>query len=63
MYLTREVLIKTIVAEEMKDNSGSDYVQNLKNAYHRWEHQSSEILCTHYNKIRQSDITVESLLP
>ena len=52
-HLTRDVLIKTIVAEEMVGCGGTDYVQNLKSAYHRWEHESSETLCKKYNKIKK----------
>jgi len=63
-HLTRDVLIKSIVAEEMKNCSdGNDYVQTLKNAYHRWEHQSSDDLCKQFNKIKQTKISVESLNP
>jgi hypothetical protein len=62
-HLTRDVLIKTIVAEEMVGCGGTDYVQNLKSAYHRWEHESSETLCKKYNKIKNAQITVEILAP
>jgi len=62
-HLTRDVLIKTIVADEMVGCGGTDYVQNLKSAYHRWEHQSSESLCRKYNKIKDTNITVETLTP
>ena len=37
--LTRDVLIKTIVAEEMKECDGNDYTKQLKNVYHKWEHE------------------------
>ena len=43
-HLTRDVLIKAIVAEEMKDFNGEDYFKSLKDAYHKWEHQSSDVL-------------------
>ena len=62
-HLTRDVLIKTIVADEMVGLGGTDYVQNLKSAYHKWEHQSSESLCKKYNKIKDTNITVEILEP
>jgi hypothetical protein len=61
--LTRDVLIKTIVANEMKTNDGSDYTQHLKNVYYKWEHESSEKLCQKYNKIVNTNLTVESLTP
>ena len=61
--LTRDVLIKTIVADEMKDDDGSDYTQHLKNVYHKWEHKSSELLCKQYNKIVHSNLTVDALSP
>jgi len=62
-HLTRDVLIKTIVAEEMVGCGGTDYVKSLKSAYHRWEHESSESLCKKYNSIKQTKIGVESLQP
>jgi hypothetical protein len=62
-HLTRDVLIKTIVAEEMVGCGGTDYVKSLKNAYHRWEHESSETLCKRYNQIQNANITVEILAP
>jgi len=62
-HLTRDVLIKTIVADEMVGLGGTDYVQNLKSAYHKWEHESSDSLCKKYNKIRDTNITVEILAP
>ena len=61
--LTRDVLIKTIVADEMKDNNGIDYTKQLKNVYHKWEHESSETLCKKYNKIADSNLTVDLLSP
>ena len=61
--LTRDVLIKTIVAEEMKGCNGNDYTKQLKNVYHKWEHESSEELCKHYNKIVHTNLTVEALAP
>jgi len=63
-HLTRDVLIKSIVAEEMKNfSNGNDYVQTLKNAYQKWEHQSSDDLCKQFNKIKHTKISVESLNP
>ena len=61
--LTRDVLIKTIVANEMREDDGSDYTRHLKNFYHKWEHESSEMLCKHYNKIVNTNLTVEALVP
>lgn len=61
--LTRDVLIKTIVANEMRKIDGSDYTQQLKTVYHKWEHQSSEELCKQYNKIVDANLTVEALNP
>ena len=62
-HITRDVLIKTIVAEEMVDNGGKDYLQSLKDAYHRWEHESSQVLCQQFNKIKHTNLTVEVLKP
>jgi len=63
-HLTRDVLIKTIVANEMRCcDSGKDYVQSLKNAYHKWEHQSSDDLCKKFNSIKRTTISVEQLEP
>ena len=62
-HLTRDVLIKSIVAEEMRSSDGNDYVQSLKDAYHRWEHQSSDDLCRKFNSIKHTTISVEQLQP
>ena len=62
-HLTRDVLIKSIVAEEMRSSDGNDYVQSLKDAYHRWEHQSSDDLCRKFNSIKHTTISVENLEP
>ena len=62
-HLTRDVLIKTIVADEMVGLGGTDYLQNLKSAYHKWEHQGSDVLCQRYNRINHTNITVELLEP
>jgi hypothetical protein len=61
--LTRDVLIKTIVANEMRRHDGSDYTKQLKNVYHKWEHESSEVLCKQYNKIVNTNLNVEALAP
>jgi hypothetical protein len=61
--LTRDVLIKTIVADEMKSNDGIEYTKQLKNVYHKWEHESIEELCKQYNKIVHSNLTVDALSP
>ena len=62
-HLTRDVLIKKIVADEMVGLGGTDYVQNLKSAYHKWEHESSDSLCEKYNQIQNANISVEILEP
>ena len=62
-HITRDVLIKTIVADQMVGYGGTDYFQNLKSAYHKWEHESSNSLCEKYNQIQNSNITVEVLDP
>ena len=61
--LTRDVLIKKIVADEMVGLGGTDYIQNLKSAYHKWEHESSDSLCKKYNQIQNANISVEILEP
>ena len=62
-YITRDVLIKKIVADEMVGLGGTDYIQNLKSAYHKWEHESSDSLCKKYNQIQNANISVEILDP
>ena len=62
-HLTRDVLIKKIVANEMVGYGGTDYIQALKDAYHKWEHQASDVLCQKYNQINQTNISVEILEP
>ena len=62
-HLTTDVLIKSIVAEEMRSSDGNDYLQSLKDAYHRWEHQSSDDLCKKFNSIKHTTISVENLEP
>ena len=62
-HLTRDVLIKKIVANEMVGCGGTDYLQSLKDAYHKWEHQGSDVLCQKYNQINSTNVTVEILEP
>ena len=62
-HLTRDVLIKKIVADEMVGLGGTDYIQNLKSAYHKWEHESSDSLCRKYNQINHTNVSVEILEP
>ena len=59
--LTRDVLIKSIVAEEMRSNDGNDYSKHLKNMYHKWNHVSSLELCDRYNFINNTQISVDIL--
>ena len=61
--LTRDLLIKTIVATEMQKYDSSDYTQQLKKTYHKWEHESSSVLCQKFNQIQQTNITVDLLKP
>lgn len=64
MYnITRDLLIKTIVADKMKTCEGEDYAKQLKNLYHVWGHASSEELCKMYNQISSTHLTVDSLMP
>jgi len=60
-HLTRDVLIKSIVAAEMKGIDGNDYIQSLKNAYQKWQHESSDSLCKKFNNLRHTTISVEQL--
>ena len=62
-HLTRDVLVKTIVAEEMIGIGGEDYTKQLKELKHKWEHASSEELCRKYNQLKYTNITVEILSP
>jgi len=62
-HLTRDVLIKTIVSNEMQDKGGEDYTKQLKEIKHKWEHSSSEELCKKYNQIQNSNVTVDILNP
>ena len=49
MALTRNELIKVVVADAMVHSETPDYSQTLKKMYHKWEHASSEDLCNEYN--------------
>jgi len=60
-HLTRDVLIKSIVAAEMNGIDGNDYIQSLKNAYQKWQHESSDSLCKRFNTLRHTTISVEQL--
>jgi hypothetical protein len=60
---SREMLIKSIVANQMIGNTGENYHQNLKDLYHKWEHESSENLCKKYNEINMTNINLNSLVP
>ena len=62
-HLTRDVLVKTIVAEEMMGIGGEDYTKQLKEIKHKWEHASSEELCKKYNTLKHTKLTVELLDP
>lgn len=62
-HLTRDVLIKSIVAEEVRELKGEGYLTALRNLYHRWEHVSSDELCSRYNEIQKTNITKEELNP
>ena len=62
-HLTRDVLVKVIVAEEMRSLDGNDYLQSLQNAYHKWHHQGSDVLCQKFNTIKKTNISVEQLKP
>ena len=62
-HLTRDVLVKAIVAEEMRSLTGNDYIQSLKDAYKKWGHQSSDDLFRKFNSIKHTTISVENLEP
>ena len=62
-HLTRDVLVKAIVAEEMRSLDSDDYIQSLKDAYHKWGHQSSDDLCKKFNSLKHTTISVEQLEP
>jgi len=59
--LTRDLLIKAVVAEEMRGVNGNVYTEQLKTTYHKWEHASSYDLCIKYNQINKTKITVDVL--
>ena len=59
--LTRELLIKTIVAEDMKNCDGGEYTKTLKINYEYWESMTSEDLCNRYNKISKTNVNVDDL--
>ena len=59
--LTRDLLIKNIVAEEMRHNDGTNYAEILKDSYQRWEHESSYVLCQKFNQIEHTNVTVDLL--
>ena len=61
--LTRDILIKTIVAEEMKLCDSLDYNEQLQKTYHKWEHESSDKLCQKFNQLKKTNITVDLLKP
>ena len=61
--LTRDVLIKTIVAKEMECFDSPNYTEKLKSTYHKWEHESSTVLCQKFNQIEHTNITVDILKP
>ena len=61
--LTRDALVKSIVADELSGINGQEYIEVLKSTYHKWEHVSSEELCNRYNKIHSTNINVDSLVP
>ena len=59
--LTRDVLVKIIVAEEIRGVGGNDYIKKLNELKRKWEHTSSEELCHRVNQIESSHITVDML--
>ena len=61
--LTRDLLIKKIVADEMRQNDGTNYTEILKDSYHKWEHESSFVLCQKFNQLNHTNITVDLLQP
>ena len=63
MTLTRNELIKVVVAEAMVDCESPNYSQTLKKMYHKWEHASSEDLCNEYNRINNCSLSVDLLYP
>ena len=63
MALTRNELIKVVVADAMLYCESPDYSKELKKMYHKWEHASSEDLCTEYNRIQKCNLSVDILYP
>lgn len=63
MALTRNELIKVVVADAMVHSKPTDYSQTLKKMYHKWEHASSEDLCNEYNRINNCSLSVDLLYP
>lgn len=63
MTLTRNELIKVVVADAMVDCESPNYSETLKKMYHRWEHASSEDLCNQYNRIKKCSVSVDILYP
>lgn len=63
MTLTRNELIKVVVADAMVDCESPNYSETLKKMYHKWEHASSEDLCNQYNRIRNCSVSVDLLYP
>jgi len=63
MALTRNELIKVVVADAMVHCESPDYSEKLKKMYHKWEHASSQDLCNEYNKIRKCNLSVDLLYP
>ena len=61
--LTRDALVKSIVAKEIVSYEGTDYVRTLKQLYHKWEHVSSYDLCKKYNELEHTNLTVDLLAP
>jgi hypothetical protein len=61
MIYTREILIKSVVAEEMRSFDGNEYTERLKNTYHKWEHASSYDLCKRYGELTSVQLTVDAL--
>lgn len=61
--LTRDLLIKKIVADEMRQSDGTNYTEILKDSYHKWEHESSFVLCQKFNQLNHTNITVDLLQP
>jgi len=47
----------------MQTCDSPDYTQKLKTTYHKWEHESSSVLCQKFNQIQHTNITVDLLKP